>query len=308
MRTAYLLVSHGSSDPRHQIGLTRLAYEVQQVLSHAHSEKAVAMTALVNPPHSSSTPLNYGSTGILASQFSQSFAASPVAASVMPLVGTATLEANELPLSAQICAFARGAITQNIRQIVIVPLFLLAGIHVKEDLPQEVAQARAALSHRVRLQVTPYLGSYSRFKRYIAQRLIQTDVDGCILLAHGSRRTAGNRAIQQLGTNLNAAVAFWSVAPDLETQVFTLMQSGHQRIAIAPYFLFPGGLTDAITRQTEDLAERLPKVSLRLLPPLGTKTDLAQPVADLALSATISSPKAARTPSALPIAENSITA
>jgi sirohydrochlorin ferrochelatase len=241
-------------------------------------------------------------------QSSSAFPASPILIPDGIMIGTATLEANDLSLSEQIEAFAEAAFPQGIHQIVIVPLFLLAGIHVKEDLPQEIADARVKLPPRMRLICTPYLGSQGRFKHYVTQRLANTEAERCILLAHGSRRAAGNRTIRQLGTVLNADVAFWSVSPDLETQVYDMMQRGYQRIAIAPYFLFPGGITDAITRQTEELAERFPKLSLRLLSPVGASADLSEVVAELALSVPHGLPQSNWSHSRHPIAENGITA
>ncbi|MEM0981311.1 MAG: CbiX/SirB N-terminal domain-containing protein, partial [Cyanobacteria bacterium P01_H01_bin.58] len=109
-------------------------------------------------------------------------------------------------------------------------------------------------------------------------------------LAHGSRRPGGNRNLQQLADSLSADVAFWSVPPDLETQVVNLMQQGYRQIAIAPYFLLPGGITDAITHQTEALAERLSKLSLRLLSPLGASSDLGIAIAETLLAATSTLP------------------
>ncbi|NEP55057.1 MAG: hypothetical protein F6K65_42260, partial [Moorea sp. SIO3C2] len=47
------------------------------------------------------------------------------------------------------------------------------------------------------------------------------------------------------------------------------------RVTIFPYFLFPGGITDAVTHLTEELAERFPRTTFRLLPPLGATADLA---------------------------------
>jgi sirohydrochlorin ferrochelatase len=201
-----------------------------------------------------------------------------------PLVGTATLEVSVVPLAQQIETFARRVMAQGVRQVVIIPLFLLAGVHVKEDLPREIAAAAAQLPARMRLICTPFLGSDATFKRFVANRLSTSRADRCLLVAHGSRRPAGNRSVKQLAAILDAEVAFWSVPPDWEAQVLELMQQGHQHIAIAPYFLFPGSITDAITRRTEELAERLPKLWLRLLAPLGTSAELGQVVAEMALS------------------------
>ncbi|NER81794.1 MAG: sirohydrochlorin chelatase [Leptolyngbya sp. SIO1D8] len=203
-----------------------------------------------------------------------------------PVVGTATLEATNIPLAQQIAGFAKRVMGQGIYRVVVVPLFLLEGVHVREDLPQEIVTAQSLLPEAMQLVCTPHLGGYPSFKDFVISRLAATTADRCLLLAHGSRRSAGNRGVQKLGNLLDADVAFWAVPPDLETQIIELMQQGYQHIAIAPYFLFPGGITDAITRRTEDLAERLPKLSLRLLTPLGMSANLGKVVAELALNVT----------------------
>jgi len=57
--------------------------------------------------------------------------------------------------------------------------------------------------------------------------------------------------------------------------VIELMQNGCQKLTILPYFLFTGGITDAIVHRTEELAERFPKVNFRLLPTLGATNEIA---------------------------------
>lgn len=312
MRTAYLLVSHGSSDPRHQSGLTRLAHGVRHHLGRLSTGEPSAASpnqgnvdesARSRPSTAWETPVREPVPRPLRSR-----SASLGAYSELPIVGTATLEAAAQPLAAQIVQFAQAIQTQDVEQIVVVPLFLLAGIHVKEDLPAEIGAARSQLPPHLQVKCLAYLGSQGQFKQYVAARLAKTQADRCVLLAHGSRRTAGNRAIQQLGKALDTEVAFWSVPPDLETQVYHLMQQGHQHIAIAPFFLFPGGITDAITHRTEQIAEHLPKLSLRLLSPLGASSDLSKVVADLALAAPHRLPTTARQTATLRVAENNITA
>jgi sirohydrochlorin cobaltochelatase len=310
MFSAYLLVSHGSSDPRHQAGLARLARGVQHRLLRSPREAALStVTALAesggSPRLRSQGPMTYwGATDITRPSGAQSL----MGKAEGPLVGTATLEASETPLSEQIVTFAQSALAQGVRHVVIVPLFLLAGVHVKDDLPAEIAHARTQISARLRLTCLPYLGGQARFQQLVARRLAKTQAERCVLLAHGSRRPTGNQGIQQIGTALNAEVAFWTVPPDLETQIYALMQRGYQHLAIAPYFLFPGGITDAITRRTEELAERLPKLSLRLLAPVGTSTDLGDAIADWLLNLPRGVTQSALSQVAMPIAENGITA
>ncbi|MEO1093591.1 MAG: CbiX/SirB N-terminal domain-containing protein [Cyanobacteria bacterium J06638_28] len=292
MLSAYLLVSHGSSDPRHQAGLLRLANITRQHLtrlqySQQHTE-TMGQFYDTYRSHQPDNAVEVATVGTARNRF-PSRAHKSLERSILPpniAVGTATLEASQVPLARQIEVFTKRVMAHGIRRVVLVPLFLQEGVHVKEDLPREIAIARALLPTTLRLVCEPYLGGQPIFKQFVADRLQKTTADRCLLLAHGSRRPGGNRNLQQLADSLSADVAFWSVPPDLETQVVNLMQQGYRQIAIAPYFLLPGGITDAITRQTEALAERLSKLSLRLLAPLGTSSDLGIAIAETLFAAT----------------------
>lgn len=199
-----------------------------------------------------------------------------------PLVGTACLETETLPLHQQIIDFSRRARAAGVQQVRLVPLFLLAGVHVMEDIPAEVEQARRALPN-LTLEVCPHLGSHPGMLELLRHKLRATSVETPVVLAHGSRRAGGNDSICALAQSLGGTAAFWAVAPKLESQIIHHMQSGVQRVAILPYFLFAGTTTDAITHLTEELAERFPKMGFHLLPPLGPSPELARLVIDLAL-------------------------
>jgi sirohydrochlorin cobaltochelatase len=71
-----------------------------------------------------------------------------------PLVGTACLEVGAVPLHQQIVAFSRRARAAGAQRVRLVPLFLLAGVHVMEDIPAEVEQARQGLPD-LTLEVCP---------------------------------------------------------------------------------------------------------------------------------------------------------
>lgn len=298
MSTAYLLVSHGSSDARHQSGLTRLAHLTQQAI-------ADKLTASRKGWHDE---LHWEET--CATEADRPLWAGRVGQSELPewILGTATLEAAEAPLAMQIEAFGRQALARGIRQVVIVPLFLLAGVHVTEDVPAEIAIAQRSLQHQVSLWCTPHLGDAPGLFHLMRLRLTLTGAEKCLLFAHGSRRRAGNRAVMGLASALDAATAFWSVPPDLETRVLELIHDGYQHIAIAPYFLFPGGITDSILHRTEALADRFPRVRLRLLSPLGSSADLGSVVADLALGMGQRIDARDRAQTVLSLAEDGITA
>jgi sirohydrochlorin cobaltochelatase len=207
----------------------------------------------------------------------------------LPIVGTAYLESAPLPLHQQLYEFCLRVKAAGVERVKLLPIFLLRGVHVVEDIPQEVALAQEALAGRMSIDLCAHLGSHPRLGDVLKTKIAATSAKSWLLLAHGSRQPDGNRSVEALAESLGAAVAFWSVPPNLESQVVQLMQSGCQQITIMPYFLFTGGTTDAITRVTEELAERFPRVSFRLLPPLGATVEVARLAAEIAQGGSSSS-------------------
>ena len=203
-----------------------------------------------------------------------------------PIVGTACLELGHWPLHNQIYRFSQRVKASGVNRVRVLPLFLFEGVHVMEDIPREMALARQILDVSLEVTLCPHLGSHlSLLRKLLADRMAEIPSEACLLIAHGSRRSGGNKPIEEIAKHLGAITAYWSVPPDLETQIIHLMQKGHQHLAILPYFLFPGGITDAITQFTEELAERFPRVNFRLMPPLGATPELARVVVDLAREA-----------------------
>ncbi len=262
MTSAYLLVSHGSRDPRPQIALERLAYLINQRL---------AIQGLKN------NSLN--SQSVEFNQFRQS-TATLICQKERYWVKTATLECHDLPLHQQIIDAARSAKAAGFSQLKIVPLFLLSGVHVQEDLPAEVAIAEQHLGQDMQLSLSPYLGSSPRLGSLIAQQFNRYPTDIRIILAHGSRRIQGNQPIEQLAFELDAIACYWSVPPNLEI-VLNGLPLARQSIYVVPYFLFAGGITDAITQQINQLQQKYPQIQFKIGFPLGATPELAQIIIDL---------------------------
>ncbi len=239
--SAYLLVSHGSRDPRPQAAIAQLVQQVQQKM-----------------PPSSSQP---------------------------PLIGAAVLECASLPLHGQIQQFSQTAIAQGIRHLQLVPLFLIPGVHVMEDIPEQVTIAQQVLGETVTIASSPHLGSHPGLEKLLANRLAQLPENtACILMSHGSRRSGGNHPVETLTSKVGAVSAYWSVAPKLEARLQELAQSGCRKVAILPYFLFAGGITDAISQTVSELSHQFPDLELDLRHPLGVGDDLAQLILDLITS------------------------
>ncbi len=192
---------------------------------------------------------------------------------VPPLITTGALELHPLPLHQQILQFGQQAIAAGHNALQVVPLFLLPGVHVMEDIPAEVTIVRQSLNLPV--EVTLHLGNHPRLPELLSPPTLAPR-ESLILLAHGSRRTGGNAPVEAIAHSLKALPAFWAVAPNLETQVVELVKAGTTRITVLPYFLFAGGITDAIAQQVNQLSEQFPQVFLELLEPLGATEELAE--------------------------------
>ncbi|MDX2099119.1 MAG: CbiX/SirB N-terminal domain-containing protein, partial [Leptolyngbyaceae cyanobacterium bins.59] len=104
---------------------------------------------------------------------------------------------------------------------------------------------------------------------------------GRILLSHGSRRTGSKEVVERLAVQLGAVAAYWSTRPSLETQVERFVYAGHTTIAVQPYFLFAGGIIEAIAQQIAQLSQQFETVTIHLMESLGPTLDLADLVIDL---------------------------
>ena len=282
--TAYLLIAHGSRDPRPQAAMNRLAQLVREKLSQEQSHRPVMASNALRPLNRS--PLNASAWGASASPFTTPSVTTtlprpePSVLSPAAIVGTAVLECGPLSLKQQICEFGNRVKAAGIQQLKLVPIFLMAGVHVVDDIPAEVSAAQQQLGSELKLSLCDHLGSQPGLKQLLQDRLALLPRQGQLLVAHGSRKRHGNRAVEAVAKRLGTAIAYWSIPPDIESQVVMLMQQGAQTVTILPYFLFPGGITDAVAHRTEELAERFPKVKFRLLPPLGASSRLADIIVD----------------------------
>jgi sirohydrochlorin ferrochelatase len=172
-------------------------------------------------------------------------------------------------------------IAQGVTNVKILPLFLSPGVHVCEDLPAQIHQAQIKLGSHCQLRTLPYLGSLPSLKPWLAQYFQQHQTQPqaqCLLLAHGSRRPGGNTAIADLARALKSQIAFWKTEPNVETVLGQL--SAPSQVVILPYFLFAGGITDAIQAQIQQLQGKYPHIPLKLGEPLGPNPALARLIAE----------------------------
>lgn len=191
---------------------------------------------------------------------------------IFTCIGGGCLEGQELNLAQQLETFALEVIKAGGTEIVILPLFLLEGVHVKEDIPEQVAIA--AVGHQddnLRFRVTEHLGTSPQIPKLLSQSFVSqsTDRQNRILIAHGSRRDGANQVVEDLARQCGAIAAYWGVEPKIETQIEASLSQGITEIAVLPYFLTEGGITEAIAKKLQVYGDRL-KIQ-QLAVPLSTK-------------------------------------
>jgi sirohydrochlorin ferrochelatase len=208
-------------------------------------------------------------------------AISSVSSPKSEMVGIAFLEMRPEPLHEQIRQFAQRTLASHGDRLKIVPLFLLPGVHVMTDIPAEIALAQQTLGENIIIDLQPYLGSHPGLETLLAKQMAAIKAQAWIVLAHGSRRSGSQKLVETIAANLGGVTAYLSVSPSLESQVEQLVAAGNREIAILSYFLFAGGITDAIAQAVEKLKLQFPAVTFQLAQPLGASAELADLIGDL---------------------------
>ncbi|NEO16551.1 MAG: sirohydrochlorin chelatase [Moorea sp. SIO3F7] len=197
-----------------------------------------------------------------------------------PLVGTATLELADIPLHEQIGQFAQLAKGAGCQELKLLPLFLLRGVHVMEDIPWQVSLAQENLGSQMVIHLLPHVGANPALVRLLTNQWAKLEGDAKILLSHGTSRPGGQEETGAVANQLGAVAAYWSVQPSLWEQVSILTESGAKRIAILAYFLFEGRITDAIAQMLLEIQQKFPQVQLNLGKPIGVSEGLVDLIMD----------------------------
>jgi sirohydrochlorin cobaltochelatase len=229
----------------------------------------------------------------------QELAANDALANPWPLVGSGVLEFGDRSLAEQIATFARAAARDGVQKVYLLPLFLMMGNHVQQDLPNAIQQAQDQISPDVNLVLCPSLGSHPDLGQLVRERMAENHCDRWLLIAHGTRRTGGNAPIADLADRLGVVPSYWATEPSLETQLQEIashqesteessQQVDPQRVCIMPYFLFTGSIIDAIGDTVSQLRAKFPKLELQMTHPLNPSPLLAKLLLDQCTSASAS--------------------
>jgi sirohydrochlorin cobaltochelatase len=265
--SAYLLVAHGSRDPNYHKSLQQLADLVGQQLLESQRDRIITFLA----PSKDALSTKGGQLLAEAATISERTAEAPP-------VATACLELQPLSLQEQIENIALDCIAKGFERLRIFPLFLAAGVHLREDLPREVRLAEANSNGEIKLELLPHLGCHPNLYGLLQAQFDRFDCSHRLLLAHGSRRQSAQNSIESIASRLDASAAYTSIAPSLTERVTILVKAGATSIAIVPYFIFAGRISDAIALEVKELQIAFPQVRLQLGEPLGATKALARTI------------------------------
>ncbi len=251
LQATHVLITHGSRHPRSQEAAETLRQQISDYL---------------NPDRSAQNAITHQ-------------------------VKHAILEGAAIPLHEQIVNCAIQARSQGMDRLQLLPLFLLPGVHVMEDLPQEVAIAQQQLADRdpsFKISTLPYLGHQLQQHPEDLEQGWGTDTTRAkILLSHGSRRPDSLGVSETFAEAIGAVPAYWSIEPSLTQTVENLFTEGYEEIQVLLYFLFSGGITDAIEASIADLKRTYPNLKLTCESTLDQISEFPQFIAHLLCSSTV---------------------
>ncbi len=179
------------------------------------------------------------------------------------------------------------------RPCVVVPLMLGVGGHVRDDIPEAIAAARARVPGATVVQ-TPHLGPDPRLRAAVIERLAAVLGDwnptevGIVLLGRGCSVTEANADHARLarvigeegGYGFTVPAYIQVVRPSLADALDQLYAVGLRQIVVAPNYMFAGLLQRWAERQAAEWAAGRPDVEVRVADVIGDCDALAAVVAD----------------------------
>lgn len=161
----------------------------------------------------------------------------------------------------------------------VTPLLLASAYHARVDIPAMMAEAK------VPVRQADTLGEDPRLVDVLHQRLTERDLTpgddtGVLVVAVGSSHASANERTATLASTLSerggwgqVRVAYATTAPSVAEGIGELRGSGADRIAVAPWFIAPGLITDRVATVAADLG-------VEMAEPLGAHPLLAATVLD----------------------------
>jgi sirohydrochlorin ferrochelatase len=160
----------------------------------------------------------------------------------------------------------------------VTPLLLASAYHARVDIPSMIGAAA------VPVQQADTLGEDPRLVDVLAERLGERGIDqrgdtGIVVVAVGSSHATANARTATLASALRrrgwprVRVAFATAQPSVADRIAELRRSGASRVAVAPWFIAPGRITDRVAAVAVECDAAIAE-------PLGAHPLLAQTVLD----------------------------
>lgn len=173
------------------------------------------------------------------------------------------------------------------QRVVVLPLFLFAAGHVKNDLPLVLDKVRSVLPD-VDFSPTDALGVHPELVQLAAERLREQVGEesaprtAVLMLGRGSSDADANadfckltRLVAETGHYASVTPCFMGItSPSLENALELMARARPERIVIVPYLIFAGRLTEKLAERVEKFQARSPWIKIgiaRTLVPVGVQ-------------------------------------
>ncbi len=177
---------------------------------------------------------------------------------------------------------------QSVQEVLVVPIFLFAAGHTKNDIPLAISQARSKYPH-VRFRAARALGVHPNLieianERIHAIRPWDSDpaTTAVVVVGRGASDPDANGDFCKLVRLLSEGSKFSWVVPSFIGVTKPLFKDAIElaaryrpnRILVIPYFLFAGRLLRQLESQVQDFSQRYPWIKTEMGQPLGVHAKL----------------------------------
>ncbi len=173
--------------------------------------------------------------------------------------------------------------------VVVVPLMIGSGGHVRADIPEAIAAGRRSQG-RTEVAYARHLGAPALMVSAALQRIdtARDDWDaaevvlvvvgrGCCVADANADHARLTRLLQESGGYARAVPAFIQVArPSVAEALDMAYAVGSRRLVVMPHYLFPGRLTTWVRDAARDWSASHPEASVRVADPIGDCPELAE--------------------------------
>lgn len=182
------------------------------------------------------------------------------------------------------------AMAERTRDVLVLPLFLFAAGHVKNDIPLAIAQVQAEFPH-VSFQAAPALGVDAGLVQIAHDRarpLLDAARDlektALVVVGRGASDPDANADFYKLARLISEGRGLGSVhpcfigiaRPRVEQALEAVARTRPERIVVLPYFLFGGRLIDKLRAMIAEFRARNPWIATELADHLGGDPRLFQ--------------------------------